>query len=215
MSGARVDSFHLVLSALRERLREGEFAPGERIPVNDIAERLRLSATPVREVLSRLVGEGVIEDRRGQGYFARSLSALDVADLYRLSYAHLSVALEPHRSAGVLEGPPAETSRRAPDPVLRVEQLFGAWVRRAGGLALAILYGRVALQLGPVRRLEPAVFADLEEEADELGRLGLAPDGEASLPAVRRFHLRRIEAAERLSHLLELRRGGGESIEAI
>ena len=93
----RAEPFLIALASLRERIGEGAVAPGARIAVNETADALGLSATPVREALARLAGEGLLEDRRGQGFFVRILSAADIADLYRLSLAHLLIALDAHR----------------------------------------------------------------------------------------------------------------------
>src|SRR4051794_25403905 len=99
MGADRVEPFQVALTSLRQRLREGLLAPGERIAASDIATDLQLSATPVREALSRLAGEGLLEDRRGQGFFVRTLTAVDIADLFRLSLAQLGIAHDPHRPA--------------------------------------------------------------------------------------------------------------------
>ena len=94
---ARPEPFLVALAALRARLRAGLAAPGSRIAVTETADALRLSATPVREALARLAGEGLLEDRRGQGYFVRTLAAPDIADLYRMHLAHLLIGLDAHR----------------------------------------------------------------------------------------------------------------------
>ncbi|RAY12631.1 GntR family transcriptional regulator [Actinomadura craniellae] len=49
------------VDALRERILRGEYAPGERLGEVDLAERLGLSRTPVREALRRLSAEGLVE----------------------------------------------------------------------------------------------------------------------------------------------------------
>ena len=203
MAGVRAEPFHVALASLRERLREGAFLPGARITAVDIADDLRLSTTPVREALSRLAGEGLIEDRRGQGFFVRPLSAPDVADLYRLSLAHLLIAQEPHRKSP-RPGPPPVSAEDPPaaDPVRSVERLFARWAAEAGSRALLSTFRIVQVQLGAVRRLEPLVFDDLDTEADRLAALGeLAPRPER-LSALRQFHSRRIRMAEALAALL-------------
>lgn len=53
-------------SALRGALIDGDFAPGERLVMNDIAERLGTSVTPVREACLRLVSERGLEIRSGR-----------------------------------------------------------------------------------------------------------------------------------------------------
>jgi DNA-binding FadR family transcriptional regulator len=208
MAEVRTEPFRVALGALRDRLRTGQLRPGERLAATVLAEALQLSATPVREALARLAGEGLIEERRGQGYFVRALSADDVADLYRLSLAHLVLALKPERtlSASTLEEAPTPFATAATDAVAAVEQLMQGWVRAAGGRALTASYARISLQLGPVRRREPLLFKDLADEADRL--LTLRSAAQAWLPAVRRFHGRRVAAAPRLAGLLDREFGG-------
>ena len=204
MAGARAEPFQLALAGLRERLRQGAFPPGSRITAVDIADELGLSATPVREALSRLAGEGLVEDRRGQGFFVRQLTAADVADLYRLSLAHLLIAQEPHRKAPrmLAAGAPVSDEAAAGDPVRVVERLFVRWAVEAGSRALLASYRSLQVQLGPARRLETFVLEDLDGEAERLAGLdGAAPRVER-LAALRQFHGRRIRVAEALSALL-------------
>jgi DNA-binding transcriptional MocR family regulator len=205
MAEVRGEPFQLALAALRDQLRTGRLRPGQRLAASGLAESLRFSATPVREALSRLAGEGLIEERRGQGYFARAWSGDDVADLYRISLAHLEVALKrgrppPLRPLDELRPEPSAIDV-AVDPVVAVEQVMLGWVRAAGGRALLANYSRVSLQLGPVRRQEPLLFEDLAEEAARL--LGGPGAGPERVSGVRRFHGRRIAAATRLTGLLD------------
>jgi DNA-binding GntR family transcriptional regulator len=50
-----------VYRALRDALVAGELAPGERLRDQDLAARLGVSRTPVREALQRLEDEGLVE----------------------------------------------------------------------------------------------------------------------------------------------------------
>ena len=61
------DAFGNALQALRQRLRDGAYAPGAPLVIIELAHELNISATPMREALARLAGEGLIEDRRGVG----------------------------------------------------------------------------------------------------------------------------------------------------
>ncbi len=201
MAAARAEPFQVALASLRERIHEGAYRPGARIAATDLADELRLSTTPVREALSRLAGEGLLEDRRGQGYFVRLPNALDIADLYRLSLAHLLIAQEPHRplrralSAAAPENPPDQNAIR------RVDRLMLLWVAESGSRALISAFRLVQVQLGIVRRLEPELIADIEEEADQLDTL-VDADRTARLASLRHFHGRRMRLAEPLAALL-------------
>ena len=201
MAEARAEPFRIALVSLRGRLQEGHYRPGARIAGTDLADELRLSTTPVREALSRLAGEGLLEDRRGQGYFVRLLNALDVSDLYRLSLAHLLIAQEPHRPTRRVAPPGGPEAEALAEAVPRVERLMLRWVAESGSRALVGAFRAVQIQLGAVRRLEAELIPDLDSEADGLVALEAA-DRPARLAALRHFHSRRLRLAEPLAALL-------------
>lgn len=64
-----------------------EFKPGERLNEGDIAKRLGVSRTPLREALNRLKTEGLLRFAPGKGFFCRELDAQEVFDLYELRKA--------------------------------------------------------------------------------------------------------------------------------
>lgn len=205
--GARgAEPFTIALADLRRRLRAGAFPVDSRLAAAELAAELGLSPTPVREALSRLAGEGLLEDRRGLGVFVRRLGRRDIAALYRLNLTHLGLALEEAEPA---VADPAAATGPAPaidlaaaavaDPVAATDGLFARWVAARAPRSLALAYGRVADQLAPVRRLEPQVLADLAGEAEDLAR---APPADR-LARLRAFHRRRVQAADRLADLLE------------
>jgi DNA-binding transcriptional MocR family regulator len=204
MAAARVEPFQHAVLAIRERLRAGQFRPGERIAVTELADGLHLSATPVREALSRLSGEGLLEDRRGQGFFVRLLTAADIADLFRLSLAQLTIARDPRRPS---LRPPQMRGEPAPqtgaDPVRDIERRFETWISHTGSRVLLAAHRSVQVQLGPVRRLENRLFDDLAQEAEELRASDPDEQGLVDLAPIRRFHARRIALAPRLAELLQ------------
>ena len=203
MAESQPEPFHLVARHLRARLQRGELPPGSRITAVDLADSLRLSTTPVREALSRLAGEDLLEERRGQGYFVRLLSAADIADLYRTSLAHLLIASEPRRPERALPASAAEPEAPAAGPVEAVERLFLTWLAATGSRYLFRSFRLVQIQAGPVRRLEPRVLADLGIEAERLAASGHGGLRGERLAQVRTFHARRIRQADRLAALLE------------
>ncbi len=56
--------------------------PGERINEVELARRLNVSRTPLREALNRLVTEGFLTTQLNKGFFARRLDAEDLFNLY-------------------------------------------------------------------------------------------------------------------------------------
>jgi len=57
-----------VVNVLMDELRNGQFAPGERVTEQGLAERLEVSRTPIREALNQLTEQGLLEARPRGGY---------------------------------------------------------------------------------------------------------------------------------------------------
>ncbi len=73
-----------------------EFKPDERINEVHLAREVGTSRTPLREALNRLVAEGFLTYRTGQGFFCRSLDPESILNLYE---ARLAVECEGIRLA--------------------------------------------------------------------------------------------------------------------
>src|SRR5260370_588647 len=69
-------------SYVRELIVSGHLRSGEFIRQEHIAEELELSATPVREGLLSLKGEGFVLLKPRRGFVVAPLSAADVRDLF-------------------------------------------------------------------------------------------------------------------------------------
>lgn len=65
-------------------IRDGEFQPGDRLRETDVANRLSLSRTPVREALRKLESDGIVEHRPRIGAVIRKLSQTEVVELYEM-----------------------------------------------------------------------------------------------------------------------------------
>ncbi|MBV9141645.1 MAG: GntR family transcriptional regulator [Pseudonocardiales bacterium] len=69
---ARVPKYHRVADALRTEIRAGNLHPGQRLPAETtLVERFRVSLPTVRQALSVLRAEGLIESRHGVGTFVK------------------------------------------------------------------------------------------------------------------------------------------------
>jgi len=73
------------------------FRPGEQLLIGELADRLRVSSTPVREALIRLQAEGLLDPFHRRGFFARELSAKEMVDLHECAVLLLRRALEQAR----------------------------------------------------------------------------------------------------------------------
>jgi DNA-binding GntR family transcriptional regulator len=69
---------------LRRMVANGDLAPGARLVNRSLAKSLKVSQTPVREALGRLISEGVAEAVPGAGAFVRKVELDDLMQLYDL-----------------------------------------------------------------------------------------------------------------------------------
>jgi DNA-binding GntR family transcriptional regulator len=79
---------------LKEMLIDYEFRPGQQISINEIADRFRVSATPVRESLIRLRSEGFLDPIARRGFVAKVPNLKEMADLLALMFLFLVNATE-------------------------------------------------------------------------------------------------------------------------
>ena len=73
-----------VFASLRDAIWDGRFAPGERIPEEEIARSLGVSRTPVREALRRLQERGMLTIGAGRSLVVAELSKQQVLELYAM-----------------------------------------------------------------------------------------------------------------------------------
>jgi DNA-binding GntR family transcriptional regulator len=76
----RVRTSDAVFTILRESILDRTFLPGERLDVRALSEKLEVSQTPVKEAITRLVTEGLIEQRPRSGTYVTRLSTEDIMD---------------------------------------------------------------------------------------------------------------------------------------
>lgn len=84
MSDPDMSQGEAAYASLLAAIRGGEFQPGDRLRETDVAERLSLSRTPVREALRRLEADGIVEHRPRLGAVIRKLSHAELVELYEM-----------------------------------------------------------------------------------------------------------------------------------
>ncbi|MBD3788307.1 MAG: GntR family transcriptional regulator [Sphingomonadales bacterium] len=84
---------------LLDEIRSGALAPGARLREIELAERLGISRTPVREAIRQLESDGLVTHLPRQGATIRSLDHAEVVELYEMR--------------AVLEGTAARLAARA------------------------------------------------------------------------------------------------------
>ncbi|MGO4858289.1 GntR family transcriptional regulator [Arthrobacter sp. 2MCAF14] len=93
--------------SLRELVLSGELSPGARVSEAELAARLTVSRTPVREALQRLEAEGLVF-AQGRGIRVRIHDALELVQIYEARAAldgHTAAVVARRNGAGEL--PPA------------------------------------------------------------------------------------------------------------
>ena len=86
-TGRAADSVEKVYEAVKELAVEYRFKPGERVNEVELATRLGVSRTPVREALNRLARDGFMSFVPNRGFYARDITPEGVQELYELRAA--------------------------------------------------------------------------------------------------------------------------------
>lgn len=91
------ERFERIYKTIRDRICLLEYQPGERLGEEDLAREFDVSRTPIRRVLSRLEGEGLLESRHGVGTFVTDvdIDALSQVFQLRMELAVLIGKLDP------------------------------------------------------------------------------------------------------------------------
>ncbi len=190
-------TFERVYLALKEQLGSGRFAAGEHLDPNSLSADLNASVTPVRDALHRLVGEGLVEAPRGDGFRTPYLTEIGFRHLYRWNLALLDLAARAP-SAKVED---LKTEIRS-DPVDRTEALFLAVASLSGNSEHVAALTRLNERLRPVRRIEIALVAEVEVEIAALERHLQDEDRRKLRATLAAYHKRRerlaAEIVERL-----------------
>lgn len=74
-------------------ISSGRYPAGTRLDEQQIAEELGVSRTPLREAISKLVKDGLVEHRPYRGNFVRTFTAKEVFDLYEVRKGLESMAV--------------------------------------------------------------------------------------------------------------------------
>lgn len=153
-----------VYAQIKEELNDFRLAPGERFSENEIAARVGVSRTPVREALYRLGQEGYLHVESKSGWTVRPLDfdafehlydlriTLELAAVKKLCERVPMPDLDELRAVWLV---PAE--ERLDDP-LRVSELderfHRALVEAAGNPEMARVHGDVTERIRVIRRLD-------------------------------------------------------------
>jgi DNA-binding GntR family transcriptional regulator len=94
MADAAQSVVEQTITSIRNEIREGRYAPGQRLVVADLMEAFGVSAGPVREAIRRLTGEGLVDLTPNKGAAVRRYTALELREIFEVREAIESRAAE-------------------------------------------------------------------------------------------------------------------------
>jgi len=203
------DPFLRALDVIRTNMLKGVYPPAQPIVIADEARRLGLSTTPIREALSCLCGEGLVERGPCGGFVAPRFDAGALRDRYEFRLTCLLAALDLTADLPGYRRRSRTDATAAPD----LRRIFEDVVRRSGNAVLLAAYQRVGVQLRQVLEAERIVFIDVDVEADRIKVLADEGAPQAFCEALRTYHHRRIRAAPHIA--AEIARRGAASAHGV
>ena len=163
------------LSEMRRMILAGSFAPGEHLSEPLLAERLDISRTPLREALSRLVQEGLVDRLDSGRCQVSSYSAQDIMDAIEVrgTIEGLAARLAAERGVSAeklaecrnilvaLDQAVGDGDNVAFNAYVRLNAAFHRWLVEAAGSAI------VARQVERISRMplaSPSAFLDGQQD---------------------------------------------------
>lgn len=176
---------------IRRGLRSGRYRPGQRIDPNTLANESRMSVTPVRSALDRLVGEGLLADHSHDGFHVPLFTELALRDLYDWMQRLLLMACEMGRTLPARTSTASGPAASGDDVAKQTWQLFDAIARTSGQRCLHRAVEQANDRLAPIRRAKQDLFEDARNEVTELNRYWHASDLQALKSGLCGYHDRR------------------------
>jgi DNA-binding GntR family transcriptional regulator len=146
VSGKRRLAGPKIIRAVMRRIEGGTLDPGERIMPREIANSLGTSDIPVREAFYQLVGQGLLVERPGEGFYAATVSSTALRTYYMAHGSIIDALLN------LWQGEGAISFRHA-----TAWKMFEALAGRSSDDALAAMQHHVSNRLAPARSHEAAL----------------------------------------------------------
>ena len=186
----------LAYAQLKADILDGTLRPGDPLGEVDLATRIGVSRTPVREALQRLAMEGLVTWVPGRGAFVSGLSVPDIVELFQLrealeSHSARLAAASPAR-ATMTEylGRFADSRTYVADDTMRYFELTAAFDSAVADLAangrIRIALDEVWAQAARIRRMSNRNMSRIVEsigEHEAIARAIAAGDGNAAAAA--------------------------------
>lgn len=83
-----------VYTVIRQRILDGTYRPGARLPVDQMAQQLGVSQTPVKGAIARLVTEGLVTSQPRRGTFVAEITGRGISESFSIRVALEELAAE-------------------------------------------------------------------------------------------------------------------------
>ncbi len=163
-----------VAAAITELVLDGTYGPGDRLKLSDLAARLGLSVTPIREALWKLEGSGLVQNHPNRGAVVRVIDAAHIRNVYdvrgALDAMLVEKAMDCVTSAQLAtiddarRAYEAAVERDDPRSILAADLAFHESIRRITGNDVAMEVMRSSFQLIATFRLRLGFDADRTRE---------------------------------------------------
>lgn len=199
---------HTAYEQLRKELLECRFTPGERLRIADLCQRLSVSQGIVREALSRLTAEGLVESLPQRGFRVMPVSS---DDLWSLSTTRSEIeclclkrAMEVgdldwesgivaafHRLSSASKAESCEGDRFSETYIEAYSHFYDALIAACDNPWLMRVRNLLVVQTQRYQRLSAPWAPTLLADRRQLMEYALARDKDAALPLLARLMLAR------------------------
>lgn len=199
-------TFERVYAAIRQRLREGLYRPGDRLEPAVLAEELNASVTPVRDALHRLTGERLVDAPRHEGFRMPMMTETTLRHLYAWHLDLLLLAVTKHRASaaatrqdrtrGLRHAGPEPDGQGQRDPFVEL-------ARSTGNPEHVAAIESLQERLQPFQKLEHEFLDGTDTETSDILSALKAKDRRALRSSLVRYHRRRQQIVPQLLALLQ------------
>lgn len=194
-------TFERVYAAIKQRLREGLYRPGDRLEPTALSYELNASVTPIRDALHRLTGERMVEAPRHEGFRVPTMTESMLRHFYAWHLDILLVALA-NRKADRKSGAPDWPEETDLEP----DRILASVAAASGNPEHAQALRNASERLDAYRRLENVFLDDVEQEMKQIVTAIERRDFRTLRKALVQYHRRRQRIVPQLiAHLQESR----------
>lgn len=106
--------------AIKERIFKNEFKPGDPLSIENLAEELGVSQTPIREALIRLSNDGLVEYNPRKKACVSEITTKNISETYEVRKI-----LEPYVASNAAANPPLDELRELKEELEEIKELTG------------------------------------------------------------------------------------------